>query len=133
MMTKTGLLHHVEIYVDDLQATKDFWGWFLARLGYSQYQQWDAGISYKRAETYLVFVQTEERYRTDKYHRCHSGLNHLAFHAESQDMVDAITDELRVRGINILYEDRHPYAAGEDCYAVFFEDPMRMKVELCAY
>jgi len=33
----------------------------------------------------------------------------------------------------LLYEDRHPYAAGEQSYALFFEDPMRMKVELCAY
>ncbi len=132
-MNKAGLLHHVEIYVDNLEATKTFWGWFLDRLGYVTYQEWNAGISYQKGETYLVFVQTEEKYRIPKYHRCHSGLNHLAFHAASRDMVDAITDELRKRGITILYEDRHPYASGEDAYAVFFEDPMRMKVELCAY
>lgn len=132
-MNKAGLLHHVEIYVDNLEATKTFWGWFLDRLGYVTYQEWDAGISYQKGETYLVFVQTEEKYLIPKYHRCHSGLNHLAFHAASRDMVDAITDELRKRGITILYEDRHPYASGEDAYAVFFEDPMRMKVELCAY
>jgi len=132
-MSKTGVLHHVEIYVVDLKVTKDFWGWLLSRLGYSTYQEWDEGISYKLEDTYLVFVQTEERYRLPGYHRCRSGLNHLAFHAESQDIVDTITAELRGKGIKILYEDRHPFAAGEECYAVFFEDPMRMKVELCAY
>jgi catechol 2,3-dioxygenase-like lactoylglutathione lyase family enzyme len=132
-MSKAGLLHHVEIYVDDLEATKAFWGWFLERLGYARYQEWDEGISYQKGDTYLVFVQTEEKYRTPAYHRCHSGLNHLAFHAESREMVDKITAELRERGVKILYEDQHPYASGEDAYAVYFEDPMRMKVELCAY
>lgn len=131
-MIKTGLLHHVEIYVDDLDATKIFWGWLLDLLGYSKYQEWDAGISYQNGDCYIVFVQTEERYRIPKYHRCRSGLNHLAFHA-SKELIDAIYLELKARGISILYEDRHPYANGEDCYAVFFEDPMRIKVELCAY
>jgi catechol 2,3-dioxygenase-like lactoylglutathione lyase family enzyme len=131
-MNRTGLLHHVEIYVDDLAVTKQFWGWLLSRLGYEAHQEWNAGISYKREDTYIVFVQTEEKHREPKYHRCRSGLNHLAFHAGRTE-IDAITEELRARGVNILYEDRHPYAAGEDCYAVFFEDPMRMKVELSAY
>jgi len=131
--SKIGLLHHVEIYVDDLQRSKDFWAWFLDKLGYEEYQVWAQGVSFKKDETYIVFVQAEERFRTPAYHRCHSGLNHLAFHAGSREMVDEITDELRTRGIKILYEDRHPFAAGEGAYAVFFEDPMRMKVELCCY
>lgn len=131
-MIKTGLLHHVEIYVDDLDATKTFWGWLLSHLGYSIYQEWDAGISYQKSNCYIVFVQTEERHRIPEYHRCRSGLNHLAFHASSE-LIDTIYIELKARGISILYEDRHPYAAGDDCYAVFFEDPMRIKVELCAY
>lgn len=33
---------------------------------------------------------------------------------------------------NSEYEDRHPYAGGPDYYAVFFEDPDRMKVEIVA-
>ena len=132
-MNKSGLLHHVEIYVDDLSACKEFWAWFLSRIGYSIYQEWDQGISYLKDDTYLVFVQTEAKYRDRSYHRCYSGLNHLAFHAGSRGFVDIITSELKARGIKILYEDRHPYAAGDGAYAVYFEDPMRMKVELCAY
>ncbi len=131
-MSNAGILHHVEIYVDDLEATKTFWGWLLSRLGYARYQEWDAGISYQKGDTYLVFAQTEEKYRTPTYHRCHSGLNHLAFHA-TKELIVCIEAKLRDRGVTILYEERHPYAAGEDCYAIFFEDPMRMKVELCAY
>jgi len=35
--------------------------WFLPRIGYTLYQQWDQGSSWIREKTYIVFVQTEER------------------------------------------------------------------------
>ncbi len=126
----TGLLHHVELYVSDLAKSREFWGWFLGNLGYEEYQRWDSGISWKLGATYLVMVQTEEQHLEPTYHRCRTGLNHLAFHAESREQVDKLTEELRRRGVNILYEDRHPYAGGEGHYAVFFEDPDRIKVEV---
>lgn len=127
-----GTLHHVEIYVRDLETSRQFWSWLLERLGYTLYQEWDAAFSYLLGETYIVFVQVEDRYLDIPYHRCRAGLNHLAFHAESREFVDQITLELRNRGITILYQDRHPFAGGEGYYAVFFEDPDRMKVEITA-
>ncbi len=127
-----GTLHHVELYVRDLETSRQFWSWLLARLGYQLYQEWDAGFSYVLGDTYIVFVQVEDRFLDIPYHRCRAGLNHLAFHAGSREFVDQITDELRSRGVHILYQDRHPFAGGEDYYAVFFEDPDRMKVEITA-
>ena len=59
-------------------------------------------------------------------------MNHLAFHAESQKHVDEMTNLLREKGIKILYEDKHPFAGGNGHYAVYFEDPERIKVELVA-
>ncbi|WP_455662618.1 VOC family protein, partial [Pradoshia sp.] len=81
---------------------------------------------------YIVFVQTNERFLDIPYHRGRTGLNHLAFHAKSKSQVDEMTSKLKAKGIPILYEDRHPYAGGPEHYAVFFEDPDRMKVELAA-
>jgi catechol 2,3-dioxygenase-like lactoylglutathione lyase family enzyme len=126
------MLHHVEIYVSDLEKSIEFWDWFLIKLGYEQYQKWEHGISWKYNETYLVFVQTEQRFLEIPYHRSRVGLNHMAFHAKSKEHVDSITKELDEKGITILYKDRHPYAGGKDYYAVFFEDPDRIKVELVA-
>lgn len=130
-LSKGGSLHHVEIYVSDLIRSTHFWSWFLEKLGYCEYQNWKQGRSYKKGDTYLVFVQTEEKHLDVPYHRCRTGLNHLAFHALSKEMVDQITHELRERGIKILYEDRHPHASGGS-YCVYFEDPDRIKVELVA-
>ncbi|WP_303969696.1 VOC family protein [Sporosarcina ureae] len=127
-----GLLHHVEIYVSDLKRTINFWGWFLEELGYSSFQEWESGRSWKLDDTYLVFVQTEERFLDVPYHRSRVGLNHLAFHADSRQHVDDITEKLKSKGISILYTIKHPFAGGNDYYAVYFEDPDRIKVELVA-
>ncbi len=128
----TGLLHHIELYVSNLKKTKEFWGWLLEELGYKLYQDWNNGQSWKLGDTYIVFVQTEERFLDIPYHRCRVGLNHLAFHASSRVQVDYLTEQLKSRGVNMLYTDKHPYAGGENYYAVFFEDPDRIKVELVA-
>jgi len=127
-----GTLHHIEIYVSDIKKSIEFWSLLLTELGYEKYQEWNDGISYKLADTYLVFVQTEDKYLDIKYHRKRIGLNHIAFHLESRAMVDEFTKKLKEREVEILYKDRHPFAGGEDYYAVFFEDPDRIKVELVA-
>lgn len=127
-----GTLHHIEIYVKDLNKSKEFWGWLLHELGYKEYQNWEQGISYVLEETYIVFVQVEEKFLDIPYHRCRAGLNHLAFRGGSKKFVDEVTLKLRERGVKILYENKHPYAGGPDYYAVYFEDPDRMKVEITA-
>ncbi len=129
---KSGFIHHVEIYVSDLKRSAEFWGWFLNKLGYKKIAEWNSGQSWELGSTYIVFVQTVDKYMDVPYHRCRTGLNHLAFHAESRSQVDEIYSELKEKGINVLYEDRHPYAGGKDYYSVFFEDPDRIKVELVA-
>ena len=127
-----GLLHHIEIYVSDLKSSSEFWGWFLEELGYNVFQKWDNGQSWKIGDTYIVFVQTEKRFLDITYHRCRTGLNHLAFHADSRQQVDDITKKLKSKGITVLYTEQHPYAGGSDHYAIYFEDPDTIKVELVA-
>ncbi len=128
----SGLIHHIEFNVSNLSHSIHFWGWFLEKLGYEPFQEWTEGKSYRLGDTYIVFVQTREKYLNHPYHRCGTGLNHLAFHADSRQEVDEITNELIKRRVKILYMDKHPFAGGDDYYAVYFEDPDRMKIELVA-
>jgi catechol 2,3-dioxygenase-like lactoylglutathione lyase family enzyme len=107
------MLHHIEIYGSDLNKTTEFWGWFLSELEYTVFQKWDSGISWKYGGTYIVFVQASERYLDVPFHRLRVGLNHLAFHAQSKEQVDKITENLKEKGINILYQDKHPFAGGD--------------------
>ena len=126
-----GALHHVEIYVSDLNKTIAFWEWLLTKkFSYIISQRWEFGISFLYSDTYIVFVQTEKGYLDKPFNRKNTGLNHLAFHCSSKEFVDNLTGELHEKGINILYGDKHPYAGGENYYAVFFEDPDRIKIEV---
>ena len=127
-----GLIHHIELNVSDLENSKQFWGWFLEELGYESFQSWESGHSWKLEATYIVFVQTEARFMEIPYHRSRVGLNHLAFYASSRQQVEDMTNTLVRKGVKILYTDQHPFAGGENHYAVFFEDPDRIKVELVA-
>jgi catechol 2,3-dioxygenase-like lactoylglutathione lyase family enzyme len=45
-------------------------------------------------------------------------------------MLNEFTQKLKERDISILYEEKHPFWGGKEHYAVFFEDPDRIKVEL---
>ena len=129
-MSKTGTLHHIEIYVSDLKQSTDFWGWFLESLGYELYQEWPSGKSWRLNGTYLVFVQTQERFKDIAFHRCRTGLNHLAFYGKSHKHIDELTEQLKSRAIKVLYPEKHHKADGN--YAVYFEDPDRIKVEVIA-
>lgn len=125
-------LHHIEIYVSDLKRTKEFYSWLLTELGYKQYQDWEEGFSFIQGGTYIVFVQVKEKYLEYGYHRSRIGLNHLAFCVETPEDVNQLTQKLRNKNCCILYEDRHPYAGGPNHYAVYFEDPDRIKLEVAA-
>ncbi len=126
---KRGMLSHIEIYVSDLEKSTDFWGWFLTKLGYEPYQSWQEGRSWKLDHTYFVIVQVEKDFKNTPYHRKNIGLNHLAFHAETRADVDNMILALKERGITLLYQDKHPHKNHEGSYAVYFEDPDRIKVE----
>ena len=66
-------------------------------------------------------------------HRCGVGLNHLAFRAESRAAFDALRAWCRKKKIPMLSDERYPFATGgTDYYALFVEDPDRIKVEFVA-
>lgn len=127
------MLHHVELYVSNLNNSILAWEWLLCdHLGYTLYQEWPEGRSYRFGDTYLVFVQTEPEHLIPPYHRKKTGLNHLAFHATSLKQLEVVRQHLASHGFQELYADRFPYAGGPNYPALFFEDPDRIKVELVA-
>ncbi|KIL49617.1 VOC family protein [Jeotgalibacillus soli] len=126
------MIHHIELYVSNLEKSKSFWSWLLNELNYTVYQEWDRGISYKHGDVYIVFVPVEDGFDEPNYHRKRVGLNHLAFHAQSKEQVDNLAKRMKQKGIRLLYEDRFPYAGGSEHYALFAEDPDRIKVEIVA-
>lgn len=131
-MTSPQGLHHIEMNVQNLGKTKMFYEWLLPELGFSLFQEWEKGFSYKMESSYLVFVQTEEIYNDIPFHRKRSGLNHLAFWAKSRAQIEHLRVQLKKKNISFLYEDKFPFAGGKNHYALFFEDPDRLKIEIVA-
>lgn len=127
----TGTLHHVELWVPDLDRAIANWGWLLQTLGYTLYQDWPAGRSWRLATTYIVLEQSPDLSTRD-HDRRRPGLNHLAFHVEDSRMVDTLVTQAPRRGWTLMFPDRHPYAGGPDHYAAYLENTDGFEVELIA-
>ncbi|QLQ40169.1 VOC family protein [Micromonospora robiginosa] len=126
-----GGLHHVEVWVPDLAAARRSWGWLLGELGWTPYQDWPAGVSWRHGPTYLVLEESPAL--TGRTHdRRAPGLNHLAFHAGPPAAVDRLTAVAPGHGWALLFPDRHPHAGGPDSYAAYLTDNQGYEVELVA-
>ncbi|GAA2612528.1 hypothetical protein Adu01nite_04670 [Paractinoplanes durhamensis] len=123
------MLHHVELWVPDLEGSSGPWGWLLTELGWTIFQDWPGGRSWKHGEVYLVLEQSPAL-SGDVHDRLAPGLNHVAFAVGSQDEVDRLTREAPEHGWSLLFADRHPHAGGPESYAAYFEDNWGYEVEL---
>jgi catechol 2,3-dioxygenase-like lactoylglutathione lyase family enzyme len=125
-------LHHLQLNVGDAGAALPFWR---ALLGYLEYrviaEAYDfLGMTDGGTDFWVIATPAERR--AGGFHRKNVGLNHVAFRVGSRRAVDTFhQDFLQVRRITPLYggpREYPEYAPGY--YAVFFEDPDRLKVEV---
>lgn len=125
------MLDHIEIYVSSLDNSFQFWSPILEKIGYGLSSRWETGFTLANGkDAYLTFVQVAEEHGSRPYHRCGVGLNHIAFQVESRNGVDLLREHCVANDVTLLYDDRYPYANGdENYYALFVEDPDRIKVE----
>jgi catechol 2,3-dioxygenase-like lactoylglutathione lyase family enzyme len=77
-------------------------------------------------------IQTEEKYKNLKYYRKGTGINHISFKVNSKDDVNKFVDEFLVKNkIKTLYKTPRIFPEyNKEYYAVFFEDPDRIKLEV---
>lgn len=126
------MLHHVEIYVSDIERSVCFWTPFMQQLGYEA-DRWSGGMNYVKPDhAYFCFLQAPSEHLGAGYHRKRVGLNHLAFKATSRAQVDQVAAWVKAAGYTVLYEAEYPYASGPGYYAMYCEDPDRIKVEVVA-
>lgn len=126
--TKT-LLSHVELYVSNYAKSIQFYDKILLPLGWKRLVCQKSHTTFSDGGMKIVLCPTDEKYLQFGYHRKRVGLNHLAFYASSKEMVDQIYETiLKPTGIECLYEGT-PHGES-NYYAVFFEDPDRIKLEI---
>ena len=128
------MIHHVEINVSNLGASRAFWSEILSKLGYQLTAYREEDFTLRNGEdAYLKFVQVNNKYASHKYNRSGVGLNHLAFEVNNRSLVDSLRQYCLDNNITCLYDERYPFAnGGNDYYALYLEDPDRIKVEFVA-
>ncbi|XUL90837.1 VOC family protein [Streptomyces galilaeus] len=125
------LLHHVELWVTDLERAAAQWGWLLERLGCEPYQHWPAGRSWRMGETYVVIERSPALRPAVGHDRMRPGLNHLAFHVRGgRAELDALVAAAPRYGWIPMFPERYPHAGGPDHCAAYLENEDGFEVEL---
>jgi len=125
-------VYHVQLNVGDAKVSVPF---YEALLGYFEYRVVMGTsdlLGMSNGTTDFWIIQTASERVAAGFHRKDRGLNHVAFRVGRREDVDRFCAEfLTARGIAVLYggpREYPEYRAGY--YAVFFEDPDRLKLEV---
>ncbi|WP_109471780.1 VOC family protein [Ornithinimicrobium cavernae] len=123
-------LHHVDLWVDDLDRAEAQWGWLLGRLGWSPHQGWGTGRSWIHPDgTYLGLEQSPDLV-PGGHDRHRAGLNHLALTCADRAALDSLRSAAGEHGWHELFGDRYPHAGGTEHTALFLEDGQGFEVEI---
>ncbi len=130
MVSKRGNVQHIEINISDITRSKRFYDDVLAWMGYTRILDEKEVVGWGNGNNQIFLVKCS-RFKEAGFHRKRVGLNHIAFRAESREDVDTFHQRFLVpRRITVLYGGPREYPDyGPGYYAVYFEDPDRIKLE----
>jgi len=125
-------LYHVQLNVSDAKRSLPFYKRFFGYLGYQIIDESPEHIGFSNSTTDFWIIQTEKSFHKALFHRKNTGINHLAFRVDSKEAVDRFFKEfLNEEGISVLYSTPRVFPEYKNgYYAVFFEDPDRIKIEI---
>ncbi len=125
-------LYHIHLNVSDAKVSLPFYKDLFAYLEYKIIDESSEHVGASNGGTDFWIIETETAYKSNKFHRKNTGINHLAFRLNSKEEIDRFVDEfLKPRGITTLYSTPKVFPEyGGEYYAVFFEDPDRIKLEV---
>lgn len=125
-------IYHIQLNISDPKTGLPFYRDLFAFLDYKIVSESEDHIGVSNGTCDVWVIATEERFVKAGFHRKNTGINHIAFKTSTRKEVDRFVDEfLKPRGIETLYNTpRHfpEYSGGY--YAVFFEGPDRLKLEV---
>lgn len=126
-------VYHIQINCSDIKISSVFYKKFLGYLEYKIIHDGDSILGMTNRLTDFWLVETDKKYQDNKFHRKNTGLNHIAFMVSSQEDVEKFVKEyIKAEKIETLYKTPRLFPEyTPDYYAVFFEDPDRIKLEIC--
>ena len=124
------MLHHLTLWVPDLDRAGPPWRWLLARLGYELDVTFEHLLLFRQGGFALVLEQSPDMVPGMLHSRFRPGLNHVAFTLPSAEALADMVAEAPEHGWMALPVDRHPIAGGAD--VAYLEDGDGFEVELVA-
>lgn len=122
-------LDHVDLTVNDLEASVAFYAAALGRLGFRRVPH-ASYVAFANRHLAIGLRAAGDASRGARFDRARVGLHHLALRAASRSEVDDFHGFLVAAGVTILDPPAEYPQYGPDYYAVFFADPDGMKLEL---
>lgn len=126
--------HHIDLNVSDLAASRRVYGILLEFLGFQMVRdddqacEWDLDSADGRVSIGLRLA--DPQWIKHAHRRYAPGLHHLAWCAQSRQQVDSFHQILIANGVQVLDAPAEYPEYSQSYYAVFFEDPDGMKLEL---
>jgi len=123
------VLHHLTLWVPDVERARDAWSWLLGELGYSVDPSADGVVVLRHpAGPTVALEQSSDMVPGMLYSRMRPGVNHMAFTVPPAASLNAIVANAADHGWSALPSDRHPLAQSAD--VVYLEDQDGFEVEL---
>ena len=125
------MLHHLTLWVPDLERAGPSWRWLLGQLGYELDREDDRVLVFRHAGgVTIVLEQSADMVPGMLHSRLRPGLNHVAFTIEDGNTLADLVAEAKKHGWSTLPVDGHPIAGGAD--VAYLEDRDGFEVELVA-
>ncbi len=125
------MLHHLTLWVPDLERARHSWSWLLGELGYAQDRSVETIVLFRHRSGFaLALEQSSDMVPGMLYSRLRPGLNHLAFPVGSDRTLGDILGHAADHGWSQMPVDRHLIAGGAE--VAYLEDRDGFEVELVA-
>ncbi|MCB0978582.1 MAG: VOC family protein [Acidimicrobiales bacterium] len=122
-------VHHIQLWVPDLDRATRSWGWLLSQLGYEPVRRWSTGRLWRDDTTGVVVEQSPDMVPGMLHSRLRPGLNHIAFRVPADVEMRVLLDEAPAHGWTELGD--HPgHPVHGDVTIAFLEDKDGFEVEL---
>jgi catechol 2,3-dioxygenase-like lactoylglutathione lyase family enzyme len=125
------VLHHLTLWVPDLEQARESWSWLLGRLGYEADQSFDRVAVLRHPDGPSVALeQSSDMVPGMLYSRMRPGVNHIAFTVPPESSLGDIVAGAAKHGWTALPSDPHPLAGPAE--VAYLEDRDGFEVELVA-
>ncbi|MEK6801029.1 MAG: VOC family protein [Nanoarchaeota archaeon] len=125
-------LYHIQLNVSNPKVSLPFYKKLFSYFEYKIIDESENHIGASNGLTDFWIISTEKKHLDKKFHRKSTGLNHISFKVSSKEKVDIfVNDFLKKNKIKPLYDGAKEFPEyREGYYAVYFEDPDRIKFEV---